>query len=73
MTGFFKYSAGMGNNAINHFNKEGIVYPTKMKSGLFITGNLDNIDYNPSSNTAVGSFHGTSISLTGHVNEEKSR
>ena len=60
----------MGNNAINHFNKEGVVYPKKMKSGLFITGNLDNIGYNPSSNTAVGSFHGTAISLTGHVNEE---
>ena len=55
----------MGNNAINHF-KTGVVYPTKMRSGLFTTGSLDNIDHNPSSNTAVGSFHGA-ITLTGHV------
>ena len=41
-------SAHMGNNAMNPFNKEGVVYRTKKKSGLFITCNLDNIDYNPS-------------------------
>ena len=60
-------SADMGNAAINHFLTEGVVYPTKVRSRLFTTCNLDNSDYNPSSNTAVGSFHGTAISITCHA------
>jgi len=34
-----------------------------MNCGLFTVGALDNIDYNPSSTTAQGSFHGTGTSL----------
>jgi len=34
-----------------------------LNCGLFTVGALDNIDYNPSSTTAQGSFHGTGISL----------
>ena len=31
---------------------------------------VDNIDHDPSSTTATGSFHGTSISLIQHTTEE---
>ena len=41
----------------------GVVCPLNLNYGLFTVGALDNIDYNPSSTTAQGSFHGTGISL----------
>ena len=40
--------------------------PPKMRSGLFTTAAVDNIDYNPSYATAKDSFHGTRISLMQH-------
>ena len=40
--------------------------PPKLRSGLFTTSAVDNIDHNPSSTTAQGSFHGTGISLFQH-------
>ena len=40
-----------------------MVCPLNLNCGLFTVGALDNIDYNPSSTTAQGSFHGTGISL----------
>ena len=46
-----------------HFEKEGIVCPPNLRKGLFTIGALDNIDHNPSSTTAQGSFHGTAISI----------
>ena len=38
----------------------------KLKSGLFTTAAVDNIDYNPTLATAKESFHGTGISLIQH-------
>ena len=37
-----------------------------MRSNVFTTSAIDNIDHNPSSTTAKGSFHGTVISLLQH-------
>jgi len=34
-----------------------------MRHGLFTIGAIDNIDVNPSSSTAMSSFHGTAASL----------
>ncbi|ELU07992.1 hypothetical protein CAPTEDRAFT_216620 [Capitella teleta] len=48
------------------FNEEGVVCPPKLRNGLFTTAAVDNIDHNPSSATANGSFHGTAISLMQH-------
>ena len=45
------------------FQKKGVVVPTQLRRGLFTAGALDNLDHNPSSTTARGSFHGTRISL----------
>lgn len=47
----------------DHFKDEGLVCPANLKKGLFTVGALDNIDHNPSSTTAQGSFHGTGISI----------
>ncbi len=46
-----------------HYEKEGIVCPPNLRKGLFTAGALDNLDHNPSSITAQGSFHGTAISI----------
>ena len=40
-----------------------------MRLGVFTTAAVDNIDHNPSSTTAKGSFHGTSISLIQHYDK----
>ena len=42
------------------YNEEGLVCPSSWKSAI------DNIDYNPSSNTSRQSFHGTSILMFHH-------
>ena len=52
--------------------------PAQLRKGLFTIGALDNLDHNPSSTTAKGSFHGTAISLfqsptrskMGHLQDE---
>lgn len=42
--------------------KKGIVCPAQLHKGISTVGTLDNLDHNPSSTTAKGSFHGTGIS-----------
>ena len=46
-----------------NIEKNGVVCPAQLRKGLFTVSALDNIDHNPSSTTAKGSFHGTGISL----------
>ena len=46
-------STNTANKVIAQFETENLVCPPKMKLGLFTTGNLDNIDHNPTSNSAV--------------------
>ena len=43
---------------------------SKPKRNVFTTAAVDNIDHNTSSTTAITSFHGTSISLIQHPNED---
>ena len=42
------------------------VCPPSLRKGLFTTAQVDNIDHNPSSSTAITSFHGTAISVFQH-------
>ena len=56
-------STDLGNNICRFFQQEGAVCPPELKSGLFTTAAVDNIDHNPSSTSAQDSFHGTGISL----------
>ena len=46
-----------------NFQTKGVVVPAQLRHGVFTIGALDNLDHNPSSTTAKGSFHGTGISL----------
>lgn len=59
-------STSLGNNVLAHYNAANSLCPPQLKSGIFTTAALDNIDHNPSSTTADGSFHGTGISLFQH-------
>jgi len=52
---------------LEEYDRTGVVCPPNLKQGLFTTGNLDNIDHNPSSVTSKDDFHGTAISVTQHV------
>jgi len=41
-----------------------------VRDELFTTGNLDNIDHNPTSTSSQGAFHGTALSITQHVTHD---
>ena len=64
-------SSDIANSVITQFEESGVVCPTFLKTNVFTTGNLDNIDHNTSSNTSKDSFHGTAISLTQHVTDRE--
>ena len=42
-----------------------------MKSDVFTVGAVDNIDHNPTSQNAMGSFHGTAISIIQFPTQDK--
>ena len=45
------------------YEEEQLVCPANLREGLFTVGAFDNLDYNPSSTTSQGSFHGGGISI----------
>ena len=51
------------NAVCKDYYSKGTVVPPRLRHRLFTVGALDNLDHNPSSSTAKGSFHGTGISL----------
>ena len=59
-------STELGEKICHYCNMEKAVFPPALKSGLFTTAAVDNIDNNPISTTANDSFHGTGISLFQH-------
>ena len=63
-------SANMGNSVCALYGSENVVCPPKLREGLLTTGNVGNIDHNPSARTSKDSFHGTAISLTQHPSRE---
>ena len=56
-------STELGNKVIDQFKHDNAVCPPSLKVSSFTTAAIDNIDRNPSSNTATSSFHGTAILL----------
>ena len=60
-------STEQANRAIDMYENEDSVCPSTVRAALFTTGNLDNIDHNPSSTSSRDSFHGTAISITQHT------
>ena len=63
-------SADLGNLLSDQFEATGIVCPSSLRKNVFTTVAVDNIDHNPSSATAAGSFHGTAISVVQHPSAE---
>uniref|UniRef100_UPI0035902B8E protein mono-ADP-ribosyltransferase PARP3 isoform X1 n=2 Tax=Myxine glutinosa TaxID=7769 RepID=UPI0035902B8E len=63
-------STDLGNRICRFFQNEGTVCRPELKSDLFTTGAVDNIDHNLSSTSAHDSFHGTGISLFQHPNSD---
>ena len=61
-------STDIANSVITHWEHEGVVVPSQATKGIFTTGGIDNIDYNPSSTTSSSQsvLHGTSISILQH-------
>jgi len=69
---FLRLSSDLANAVCQYYIEKEVVCPPELKGGLFTTAAVDNIDYNPSSTTASGSFHGTGISLFQHpCNEDR--
>lgn len=63
-------STDIANSFCDRFDKDGVVCPPSLRSGIFTTAGFDNIDHNPSSTTARDSFHGTAISLIQHPTKQ---
>ena len=59
-------SAKLGESVVCQYVDDGVVCPPALRTRLFTTSAVDNIDHNPSSTTAKASFHGTSISIIQH-------
>ena len=53
----------LANSVCNRYLEDDTVCPVNLRKGLFSVGALDNIDHNPTSVTAEGSFHATDISI----------
>ena len=49
------------------FESDGVVCPTKFRSNVFTTSAVDYIDHNPNSLSTKGSWHGTAIFSTQHL------
>ena len=63
-------SASLGKNAILRYCSEGVVVPSSLQHNVFTTSQVDNIDHDPQSTSAVTSFHGTGISILQHPDFE---
>ena len=56
-------STELASKACGQFQRDGVVCPMKLRSGLFTTAAVNDLDHNPSSTSATDAFHGTAISL----------
>ncbi len=63
-------STELGNKICHHYHVANAVCPPELKSGLFTTAAVDNIDHNPSSTSAHDAFHGTAQSLFQHPKKD---
>eukprot|EP00795_Rhopilema_esculentum_P014897 gene14897-6037_t len=63
---FLTLSTEIANSVIERYEREDVVCPAKLRSDVFCTAAVDNIDHNTSSITPKGSFHRTAISIVQH-------
>ena len=66
-------STDIANAVISYWEQEGVVAPFQATKGVFTTGGVDNIDYNPSSTTSSSKsvLHGSSISILQHFSSNE--
>ena len=62
----WKISAKLGEAVVCQYVEDGVVCLPSLRTNLFTTSAVDNIDHNPSTKTAKASFYGTSISICQH-------
>ena len=60
-------STQLGSSVCMQFESDGVVCPTKFCSNVFTTSAVDYIDHNPNSLSTKGSWHGTAIFSTQHL------
>ena len=60
-------STNFGNSICAQFEEDGIVCPASLRFNIFSMFTVDNIDHNPRSRTATGSWHATAISVTQNI------
>ena len=60
-------SRQLGNSVYPQIDSDGVICATKLRSHVFTTSVVDNIDRNPSSRFAKDFWHGTAISSTQHL------
>ena len=63
-------TSDIANAVCQSFSAEDVVCPPRLRSGLFTTGVVDNVDHNPSSATVKDSFHGTEVSLVQRTSDK---
>ncbi len=64
------HSTSLANSVCDLYHEQNVVYPVKLRKNVFTTGEMDNIDHNPSSTTSKDSFHGREISLLQNIPNE---
>ena len=57
---------GINNKLCSIYHEKGLASSPNLRTGIFTTSAIDNIDHNTSSNTSTSSFHGTSITIFQH-------
>lgn len=57
----------MAQAVVKQFVQDGVVLPTNICSGVFVTFDVDNLDSNNQGNFSQDEFHGTAISMTNHL------
>ena len=67
---FQTLSTKMASSVSKYYRTMKCVVPPELKQNLLTTGEVDNIDHNPTSTTSKDSFHGTSISLFQHPEDK---
>ena len=60
----------VAHSVCKRIEEDGVVLSTNMHSGVFTTGDFDNLDHKNTSNPSNEEFHGVAISLTNHLSQE---
>lgn len=57
----------MAREVMKQFSIDEVMLPTNMRSGVFVTFDVDNLDSHRQGNFSQDKFHGTAIIVTNHL------